>query len=135
MTGYAVSINFMPVLIMSFLAMGQGMILLSQYRQELQTFLSGQHGLPGTLVAAAVTPGSITGLPIVKEMWLAGINKECLLLFLVTSPLIGWQMFFFKLPMLGWRITIIQSVASLAVACITLICLKFGSTVWYAFQK
>lgn len=106
--GKVMAISFLPALAIMFLTMGQAMVLLSDYKDEIKSFLSGSYGLQGTVAAAGIMPGSITGLPIVKEMWYQGISRNCLLLFLLASPLINWQILFFKVPMLGWRLTAIQ---------------------------
>ena len=99
------TISFFPMLVLMFLLMGEAMVLVGLYRGELTTFLSGRHGLVGSFFSAIIMPGSLTSLPIIKELWDQGASRGPLLVFLLTSPLIGWQMILLQQPILGWKLT------------------------------
>lgn len=100
--------------------MGQAIVLVNLYKDKLTEYLGGGKGLIGSLISAFLMPGSLTSLPIVRDLWDAGASKGPLLVFLLTSPLIGWQIILIRQPMLGWRLTGIQlGLATLTSAAIT----------------
>ncbi len=98
-------VTFSPMLIIMFILMGVVGVLLIRYQPQFVGYLGGTKGLLGSLVSSFLMPGSITGLPIIRQLWDSGASPGPLLLFLLTSPLIGWQMVLVQYPILGWRLT------------------------------
>jgi len=103
------AVSFLPMLCLMFLTMGPAMVLIDSYRDQMLPYIAGRSGLFGTWLSAFVMPGSLTSVPIVKELWYSNAESRAgLLLFLAVSPLIGWQVFLIRQPMLGWRLTLIM---------------------------
>lgn len=100
--------RFAPMLVVMFITMGYATVLINLYKDDMAVYLNGSKGPFGSLLASYVMPGSLTSMPIVKQLWDAGINQTPLIVFLLTSPLVGWQIMLIRQPMLGWRITLIQ---------------------------
>ncbi len=107
-------LSLVPMLLVAFWAMGEGMVLIRTYQAEVMESLRGGRGIAGSVFSGFAIPSSIAGLPIVKELWDAGGSKEILLVFLISSSLLNWQLVLFRQPMLGWTITAVSFAASLA---------------------
>lgn len=101
-TGYA------PMLTIMFLAMGGATVIVELYRGTLIAYLDGRSGVFGSLFSAYLMPGSLTSMPILRTLWDAGTNRVPLLVFLLSSRLVGWQIMLILQPILGWKITAIQ---------------------------
>ncbi len=115
-------VGYTPMLILMFLVMGEAMMIVSVHKVAMTTYLAGSHGLWGSLGAAFAMPGTLTSMPIVKELWEGGTSKAPLLVFLLTSPLIGWQIMLMRQPILGWKITgVMFAVSSLTSIIITFV--------------
>jgi hypothetical protein len=99
---------YMPMLIIMFMVMGEALVMIDMHKAAMITYLNGSQGLWGSLFASYTMPGSLTSLPIVKELWDINVNRAPLLVFLLTSPLVGWQIMLIRQPMLGWRLTAIH---------------------------
>jgi uncharacterized membrane protein YraQ (UPF0718 family) len=99
---------YTPMLIVMFLAMGEATAIINLYRPVLMTYLAGKEGVFGSLFSAYLMPGSMTSMPIVRDLWDSGANRIPLLTFLLASPLVGWQIMLFSLPILGWKVTAIR---------------------------
>lgn len=116
-------IAYTPMLVVMFLVMGEAMAIVALYKSGLTTYLSGTKGLFGSLVSAFIMPGSLTSMPIVKDLWYQGASKGPLLVFLITSPLIGWQIMLIRQPILGWKITgimfVLNSLISIMITLVT----------------
>lgn len=104
-TSALMTVSFMPMLIIIFITMGEAMALVGAFKENIVPALNGGQGILGSLFAGFIMPGSMTSLPIVKELWESGASKPSLLVFLMTSPLIGWQILLIRQPMLGWKLT------------------------------
>ncbi len=98
---------YAPLLTVMFLAMGEATAIINLYRPALLAYLAGKQGVFGALAAAHLIPGSLTSMPIVRELWDAGANPVPLLTFVTTSTLVGWQIAMVRQPILGWRLTFI----------------------------
>ncbi len=99
---------YLPILIFMFLMMGQATTIIDTYKSQILVYLGGNKGIFGSLLSAYVMPGSITSMPIVRNLWDAGANKGALMVFLLSSSLVNWQVALFRQPILGWRLTAIN---------------------------
>ena len=114
--------GYAPMLMVMFLAMGGATVIINLHRGALVAYLGGKSGVFGSLASAYVMPGSLTSMPILRTLWDAGANRIPLLVFLLSTRLVGWQIMLMLQPILGWRITAIQFCLGTAVAlCITLV--------------
>jgi hypothetical protein len=107
--GGIMAARFAPMLLCMFITMGAAMVLINHYRDSIVPYLAGRSGLFGAWLSSFVMPGSLTSVPIVRELWISNPESRFgLLLFLGISPLVGWQVLLIRQPMLGWRITILM---------------------------
>jgi len=128
--GGIMAAKFAPMLLFMFITMGAAIILINHYRDSIVPYLAGRSGLFGAYFSSFVMPGSLTSVPIVRELWISNPESRFgLLLFLGISPLVGWQVLLIRQPMLGWRITILMFIfnlgASLVVFASTWMAMKF----------
>lgn len=101
-------VKFAPMLVFMFIVMGYATALIDLYKNDMMVYMNGSKGVFGSLFASYVMPGSLTSMPIIKQLWDAGANRTPIFLFLLTSPLVGWQIMLMRQPMLGWKITGMQ---------------------------
>lgn len=129
-TGAKMMVSFGPMLIIMFLLMGEAMVIVNQHKEWLKESMSGNKGLLGSLFAAYTMPGSLTSLPIIRELYDNGSNPWPLFVFMLTSPMVGWQIMLVRQPILGWKLTFIHmALATIVSLCITLVagvCMRFG---------
>jgi uncharacterized membrane protein YraQ (UPF0718 family) len=100
--------GYAPMLTIMFIAMGGATVIVEMYRAPLVAYLGGRSGVFGSLVSAYLMPGSLTSMPILRTLWDGGTNRIPLVVFLLTTRLVGWQVMLVLQPILGWRITAIQ---------------------------
>ena len=100
--------GYAPILTVMFLAMGGAIVIMELYQGALMAYLGSRAGVFGSLLSAYLMPGSLTSMPMLRTLWDAGANRIPLLVFLLTSRLVGWQIMLMLQPMLGWKITAIQ---------------------------
>lgn len=124
--GMKVTLNFIPLLLMVFWAVGEGSVLIGMHREAVHEAISGKYGVVGAFVAAVVMPSSMTGLPIVADLWNSGADKTVLVTFLMVSSLVGIQLVMFRQPMLGWHITGWYLAAALS----TSFLFALGASIW-----
>lgn len=91
-----------------FIIMGQAQMLCVRYAQNLKELMRGEKGVMGGYVAGIFSPGIISALPVVKDMWEQGYPRAPLLMFLIASRLINLQLVLLMVPMIGWRVSSIQ---------------------------
>jgi hypothetical protein len=103
--GLTTTLRFLPLLVIVFWAVGEGSVLIELHKPWVRAALAGKHGIVGAFIAAAIMPSSMTGLPIVADLWEGGADKTVLITFVVVSSLIGMQIVLFRQPYLGWEIT------------------------------
>jgi len=103
--GVKMTVAYAPMILMSFLIAGIAMVLITHYQSRVDAFLGGRFGLLGAAGAGIIMP-TMTGMPIAREMWEAGNNHTAVLVFLLSSALLGFQIVLFRQPMLGWPLTI-----------------------------
>lgn len=119
-------IKFLPVLVFMFITMGMATVLIGLYKGSLIAFLASGKGIAATWLSALIIPGSMTSLPIVKDLWEQGASKPALISFTLSARLISvWVMIMF-VPMLGWRIAMIQY----GFATLVSIALSLGAWAW-----
>ena len=97
-----------PALLLIFVTMGGATVLISLYQHRIIELMSGGNGLLGSLAAAFIIPGSMTSMPVVRQLWESGGDKTTLIVFLLSSRLISIQILLMFQPLLGWRLTFIQ---------------------------
>jgi len=102
------TLKFSPVLVFMCLAMGQSDVLINRHRDAIKQGMSGEGGLLASFMAGIFSPGSLSGLPIVKVMWEEGFPKVSLVVFLIASTVINLQTMLMRAPFMGWRIAAIQ---------------------------
>ncbi len=119
--GWKMLVRFMPILIFIFLAMGQAQVLIKNHEEAVRSGMSGERGLIASFVAGFLSPGNISGLPIVRVMWDDGFPKRALLIFLVTSTLVNLQTAMMRAPFIGWKIAGIQYGVCICIAVVFLL--------------
>ena len=105
MTGVKMTVVYAPMILMSFLIAGLAMVLIAHYQSRVDVFLGGRFGLLGAAGAGIIMP-TMTGMPIAREIWEAGGHQSAVMVFLLSSALLGFQIVLFRQPMLGWPLTI-----------------------------
>lgn len=119
--GWKSFLSLASALVFMFLAVGQAQVLIARYSEAIRTYMAGGKGIFGSFLAGIVSPGNISALPIVKDMWEDGYSKKCLLVFLITSTLINFQITMWRAPIVGWKIMAIQYGITLVIALIFLL--------------
>lgn len=111
-SGAAVSMNifikFLPVLVFMFITMGMATVLIGIYKESLMASLAGGKGIVATWFSSFLIPGSMTSLPVVKDLWEQGASKPALISFVLSSRLVSVWLIMMFVPMLGWRLAMIQ---------------------------
>lgn len=107
-SGVALFCKMLPTLVIVFVIMGQTQILVAHYSSSLKQLMGGASGMVGSSIAGIFSPGLMSALPIVRDMWEKEFPRAPLLVFLISSRLLNLQLFFMMIPLIGWRITCIQ---------------------------
>lgn len=56
-------------LLLIFVVSGQAQALVEKYAEAIKAWMSGGKGLVGSYLAGIFSPGSLSPLPVVKNMW------------------------------------------------------------------
>lgn len=126
LAGVMVTLKFIPLLVIVFWAVGEAGVLIKIHEEWIREALAGKYGLIGAFVAAVVMPSSMTGLPIVADLWDKGADRMVLITFVIVSSLVGMQIVLFRQPILGWQITGVYLACAFALSLL----FAFGVGLW-----
>ena len=85
---------------------------------EIKTRLSGEKSIFVALLGGALTPSTIAFFPIFKELWEQGVGRTAIIMFILSFMLLNWQILIFRVPLLGWSITLVSMAAAFILALI-----------------
>ena len=114
--GMAVWIQYFPILLGMFFMMGQIGAITKMYEKEIPEFVGGKYGLGGCYFMGFALPGSLSNLPVVRDLWDRGTSLATILTFVCTAPLLSWQLPLLRVSDLGWKRTGIVYLASICIA-------------------
>jgi uncharacterized membrane protein YraQ (UPF0718 family) len=100
------SIAWTPLILVMFFLTGQANALIRRNMDDVKTAISGGKGMIGATIAGAITPGSMTSAPIIRELWDHPEARGTLILYFLASNLINIQLILIRAPMLGKEATI-----------------------------
>lgn len=100
------SVSWTPLILVMFFLTGQANVLIRRNLDDVKTAISGGKGMIGAVVAGAITPGSMTSAPIIRELWSHQEGRGTLILYFLASNLINIQLILIRAPMLGKEATV-----------------------------
>lgn len=107
--GVKMFLGFIPMFVVAFFIVGQSKVLMDKYVdvQWLGTWLSGGRGILFAFLGGIVTPVVLPFFPILRSLWDVGVGRAAIIMFLMALAL-NWQVLLFRVPFLGWKITLIS---------------------------
>ena len=116
--GWKLVLKMLPIMLIAFLVIGQAQVLMERHMAEIKVWLSGEKGIFVALLGGALTPSTIALFPIFKELWDQGVGRTAIIMFILSFTLLNWQILIFRVPLLGWGITLVSMAAALVLALI-----------------
>ena len=95
------------IVALSFLS-GQISAYYGEKPDTIKKIVEGKHGVLKSVVAGVIMPGGLAAGPVLKTEWENGGSKLAIIAFLVSSGLLNWSGVFFRIPILGGKITLIM---------------------------
>ena len=122
---------FIPTFVVAFLIVGLVKVLMDKYMdfEHLGVWLSGSKGILIALLSGILTPVILPFYPLLKELWGHNVGRLAIIMFLVSLSL-NWQVMLFRVPLLGWNISLLSFGSSfvgvLSVALLLMLCQHFA---------
>lgn len=114
--GWKLVLKMLPIMLIALLVVGQAQVLMERHMDEIKVWLSGEKGIFVALLGGALTPSTIALFPIFKELWDQGVGRTAIIMFILSFTLLNWQILIFRVPLLGWSITLVSMAAAFILA-------------------
>lgn len=114
--GWKLTLKMIPIMLIALFVIGQAQVLMERYMDEIKVWLSGEKGIFVAFLGGVLTPSTIALFPIFKELWDQGVGRTAIVMFILSFTLLNWQILIFRVPLLGWSITLVSMAAAFVLA-------------------